>query len=70
MASWIAAGNSYSDESISVNSFLCLLFDVWISAIGDLAWAAGDIRCRGFIIGRNSGPNHFSGRGIATHRWS
>ena len=38
--------------------------------VGDLIWAAGDSRCRGFLIGGTAGTDDTGGRGTAASGWS
>jgi len=64
MATWIAAATSYAN-----NGFITIPFYVYYSMfgfqrIGDLAWAAGDMRSRGFLIGGTSGRTTLNGEGL------
>jgi len=53
----IAAATSYSTHRRADDSLLHLLLDVRFQRIGDLAWAAGDMRSRGFLLGApRAGP--------------
>jgi pyruvate dehydrogenase E1 component len=64
MATWIAAATSYAN-----NGFISIPFYVYYSMfgfqrIGDLAWAAGDMRSRGFLIGGTAGRTTLNGEGL------
>lgn len=64
MASWIAAASSYS-----TNLFPLIPFYIFYSMFGfqrtaDLAWAAGDTRCRGFLLGGTAGRTTLPGEGL------
>jgi pyruvate dehydrogenase E1 component len=64
MSSWIAAGTSYSNygkQMIPVYLFYSMF---GFQRIGDLAWAAGDSRTRGFLIGGTSGRTTLNGEGL------
>ena len=43
---------------------LYLLFNVWLSRIHDLAWAAGDSRAKGFLLGATSGRTTLNSEGL------
>ncbi|MGA4815055.1 hypothetical protein ACPA9J_05680 [Pseudomonas aeruginosa] len=64
MSSWIAAGTSYSTHQPADAAVLHLLFDVRFQRIGDLAWAAGDSRAHGFLIGGTAGRTTLNGEGL------
>jgi pyruvate dehydrogenase E1 component len=62
--SWIAAGTSYS-----VNDYPMIPFYIYYSMFGfqrtgDLAWAAGDSRTKGFLIGGTAGRTTLAGEGL------
>ena len=63
-STWLAAATSYS-----VNNFPLIPFYIYYSMfgfqrIGDLAWAAGDSRARGFLIGATAGRTTLNGEGL------
>jgi len=63
-SSWIAAATSYS-----VNNRIMVPFYIYYSMfgfqrIGDLAWAAGDMRARGFLLGGTAGRTTLNGEGL------
>src|SRR6266508_596246 len=51
MASWIAAATSYSTSDTPMIPFYIYYSMFGFQRVGDLAWAAGDIRARGFLLG-------------------
>jgi pyruvate dehydrogenase E1 component len=55
MSSFIAAGTSYSTHGMNSIPFFIFYSMFGFQRIGDLIWAAGDIRARGFMIGGTSG---------------
>jgi pyruvate dehydrogenase E1 component len=64
MASFIAAGTSYSTSNTPMIPFYIYYSMFGFQRIGDLAWAAGDIRTRGFMIGGTSGRTTLNGEGL------
>lgn len=64
MASFIAAGTAYSTHGISMIPFFTYYSMFGFQRIGDLIWAAGDMRCRGFMIGGTAGRTTLSGEGL------
>ena len=64
MASWIAAATSYSSSDVPMVPFFIYYSMFGFQRIGDLAWAAGDIRSRGFLIGGTSGRTTLNGEGL------
>lgn len=63
-ASWIAAGTSYSTCNSPTIPFYIYYSMFGFQRIGDLAWAAGDSRTRGFLIGATAGRTTLSGEGL------
>ncbi|HHX82851.1 MAG TPA: pyruvate dehydrogenase (acetyl-transferring), homodimeric type, partial [Pseudomonadaceae bacterium] len=64
MSSWISAATSYS-----VNNYPLIPFYIYYSMfgfqrVGDLCWAAGDLRARGFLIGATAGRTTLNGEGL------
>ncbi|MGV3592780.1 MAG: pyruvate dehydrogenase (acetyl-transferring), homodimeric type [Gammaproteobacteria bacterium] len=64
MGSWLAAATSYS-----VNNYPLIPFYIYYSMfgfqrIGDLCWAAGDLRARGFLLGATAGRTTLNGEGL------
>ncbi len=64
MASFIAAGTSYSTSNTPMIPFYIYYSMFGFQRIGDLAWAAGDMRARGFLIGGTSGRTTLNGEGL------
>jgi len=64
MSSWIAAGTAYSNHGVSMIPFYIFYSMFGFQRIGDLAWAAGDIQVRGFLIGGTSGRTTLAGEGL------
>jgi pyruvate dehydrogenase E1 component len=64
MASWIAAATSYSTNDVPMIPFYIYYSMFGFQRVGDLAWAAGDMRARGFLIGGTSGRTTLNGEGL------
>ena len=64
MSSWIAAATSYSTSDEPMIPFFVFYSMFGFQRIGDLAWAAGDMRSRGFLIGGTSGRTTLNGEGL------
>ncbi|GAC1652412.1 MAG: pyruvate dehydrogenase (acetyl-transferring), homodimeric type [Vulcanimicrobiaceae bacterium] len=64
MSSWIAAGTSYSTSGEQMIPFYIFYSMFGFQRIGDLAWAAGDMRSRGFLIGGTAGRTTLNGEGL------
>ncbi len=64
MASFIAAGTSYSTSNVPMIPFYIYYSMFGFQRVGDLAWAAGDMRTRGFLIGGTSGRTTLNGEGL------
>jgi len=64
MSSFIAAGTSYATQCINVIPFFLFYSMFGLQRIGDLIWAAGDSRCRGFLVGGTSGRTTLAGEGL------
>ena len=64
MSSWIAAATSYSASNEPMIPFYIYYSMFGFQRIGDLAWAAGDMRARGFLIGGTSGRTTLNGEGL------
>ncbi len=63
-ASWMAAGTAYTNHGINMIPFYIFYSMFGFQRIGDLAWAAGDIQARGFLMGGTSGRTTLSGEGL------
>ncbi|MBS0608300.1 MAG: pyruvate dehydrogenase (acetyl-transferring), homodimeric type, partial [Proteobacteria bacterium] len=64
MCSWIAAGTSYSTNNRIMIPFFVYYSMFGFQRFGDLAWAAGDMQARGFILGGTSGRTTLNGEGL------
>ena len=64
MSSWIAASTSYSAHNMPMIPFYIFYSMFGFQRIGDLAWAAGDSRARGFLIGGTAGRTTLAGEGL------
>jgi pyruvate dehydrogenase E1 component len=64
MCSWIAAATSYSTSDVPMIPVFIFYSMFGFQRIGDLAWAAGDMRSRGFLIGGTSGRTTLNGEGL------
>lgn len=64
MASWISAATSYSVTNEPMIPFFVYYSMFGFQRIGDLAWAAGDMRARGFLVGGTSGRTTLNGEGL------
>ena len=64
MASWMAAASSYSFSDQPMLPFFIYYSMFGFQRIGDLCWAAGDMRARGFLIGGTSGRTTLNGEGL------
>jgi len=63
-ASWMAAATSYSNCGSPMIPFYIYYSMFGFQRIADLAWAAGDIRARGFLLGATAGRTTLSGEGL------
>ncbi len=64
MSNWIAAATSYSSHNFPMIPFYIFYSMFGFQRTGDLAWAAGDMRCRGFLLGGTSGRTTLNGEGL------
>lgn len=64
MSEWIAAATAYSNHGISMIPFYIYYSMFGFQRIGDLAWAAGDIQARGFMMGGTAGRTTLNGEGL------
>tara|TARA_B110000444_G_scaffold49422_1_gene45329 strand:+ start:583 stop:3237 length:2655 start_codon:yes stop_codon:yes gene_type:complete len=63
-SSWIAAATTYSNSNIQMIPFYIFYSMFGFQRTGDLAWAAGDSRCRGFLLGATAGRTTLNGEGL------
>ncbi|MEX0960665.1 MAG: pyruvate dehydrogenase (acetyl-transferring), homodimeric type [Burkholderiales bacterium] len=64
MSSWIATATSYSTHGVSMIPFYIYYSMFGFQRVGDLAWAAGDQRARGFLLGGTAGRTTLNGEGL------
>lgn len=64
MSSWIAAATSYSNNALPLLPFYIYYSMFGFQRIGDLAWAAGDLQARGFMVGGTAGRTTLNGEGL------
>ena len=62
--SWIAAATSYSSNQLPMIPFYIFYSMFGFQRIGDLAWAAGDMKARGFLLGGTAGRTTLAGEGL------
>jgi len=75
MCSWLAAATSYSTHGVPMIPFFIYYSMFGIQRTGDLWWAAGDSRARGFLLGGTSGRTTLNGEGLQhedghSHVWA
>src|SRR5690554_540084 len=63
-AAWMAAGSAYTNSKMAMIPFYIYYSMFGFQRIGDLAWAAGDMHCQGFLIGATSGRTTLNGEGL------
>lgn len=64
MSSFIAAGTAYATHGLNTIPFFTYYSMFGFQRVGDLIWAAGDMRCRGFMVGATSGRTTLAGEGL------
>ncbi len=64
MSSWIAAATAYSNHNVCAIPFYIFYSMFGFQRVGDLCWAAGDSRARGFILGGTAGRTTLAGEGL------
>jgi len=64
IASFIAAGTAYATYGINTIPFFIYYSMFGMQRIGDLVWAAGDSRARGFLLGGTAGRTTLAGEGL------
>jgi pyruvate dehydrogenase E1 component len=64
LADWIAAATAYSNSNRIMMPFFIYYSMMGFQRFGDLAWAAGDLQSRGFLIGGTSGRTTLNGEGL------
>jgi pyruvate dehydrogenase E1 component len=64
MCSWMAAATSYSNNDVPMIPFYIFYSMFGLQRTGDLVWASGDIRARGFLLGGTAGRTTLNGEGL------
>lgn len=64
MSSWIAASTAYANYDKAMVPFYIYYSMFGFQRVGDLAWAAGDLRARGFLLGGTAGRTTLNGEGL------
>src|SRR5947208_3564626 len=64
MSSWIAAATAYSTSNAPMIPLYIYYSMFGLQRVGDLAWAAGDMCCRGFLLGGTAGRTTLNGEGL------
>ncbi len=64
ISSFIAAGTSYSAHGVQMVPFYIYYSMFGYQRVGDLVWAAGDSRTRGFLVGGTAGRTTLNGEGL------
>ena len=64
MCSFIAAGTAYANHGINTIPFFIYYSMFGLQRIGDLIWAAADMRCHGFLVGGTAGRTTLAGEGL------
>lgn len=64
MSSWIAAATSYANYNTPMIPFYIYYSMFGHQRIGDLCWAAGDMRAKGFLLGGTAGRTTLNGEGL------
>ena len=64
MSSFIAAGTAYATHGIPTIPFFIYYSMFGFQRIGDLIWAAADMRTRGFLLGGTAGRTTLNGEGL------
>ena len=63
-SAWLAAATSYSTHRFTLIPFYIFYSMFGFQRIGDLAWAAGDMQARGFLLGATAGRTTLNGEGL------
>ena len=64
MSSFIAAGTAYATHGVPTIPFYIYYSMFGFQRVGDLIWAAADMRCRGFLLGGTAGRTTLNGEGL------
>ncbi|HET9653390.1 MAG TPA: pyruvate dehydrogenase (acetyl-transferring), homodimeric type, partial [Usitatibacter sp.] len=64
MCSWMAAATSYANSNVPMIPFFIFYSMFGFQRVGDLTWASGDLRARGFLLGGTAGRTTLNGEGL------
>ncbi len=64
ISDWIAAATSYATHNVTMIPFYVYYSKFGFQRVGDLAWAAGDMQAKGFLIGGTAGRTTLNGEGL------
>jgi pyruvate dehydrogenase E1 component len=64
ISSFVAAGTAYSTHAVPMVPFYIYYSMFGYQRVGDLVWAAGDSRTRGFMLGGTAGRTTLNGEGL------
>ena len=64
MCSWMAAATSYANNDVPMIPFYIFYSMFGFQRVGDLCWAAGDMRAKGFLMGATAGRTTLAGEGL------
>ena len=64
MSEWISASTAYSNYNVNMVPFYIYYSMFGFQRIGDLAWLAGDIQAKGFLVGATAGRTSLNGEGL------
>jgi len=64
LSSFIAAGTAHASHGVNTIPFFIFYSMFGFQRVGDLIWAAGDMRCRGFLLGGTAGRTTLAGEGL------
>ncbi len=64
MCSWLAAATSYANNDVPMIPFYIFYSMFGFQRVGDLCWAAGDMRAKGFLLGATAGRTTLAGEGL------
>jgi pyruvate dehydrogenase E1 component len=64
ISDWIAAATSYASHNVTMIPFYIFYSKFGFQRVGDLAWAAGDMQAKGFLMGGTAGRTTLAGEGL------
>ncbi len=64
LSSFIAAGTAYANHGINTIPFFIYYSMFGLQRVGDLVWLAGDVQCKGFLVGATAGRTTLAGEGL------